>query len=116
MSQTLHKLYELLGIKLICTSIYHLQLDGLTLHDLKSHNTGEFVSGARRQASLCNRGTRLHEFAPGGKELVLVPTSSSKLLANWQEPFEVIQQIRDIDYEVRGTDRGGVFHFCFTNS
>lgn len=29
MSCTLHKLYELLGIKLICTNVYHPQMDEL---------------------------------------------------------------------------------------
>lgn len=31
MTQTLCELYELLGIKSICTSVYHLQMDGLVV-------------------------------------------------------------------------------------
>ncbi len=39
--------------------------------------------------------------------LVLLPTSSSKLLAKWQGPFEVTRQVGDLDYEVIRTDRSG---------
>ncbi len=56
---------------------------------------------------LYNRGTRLHDFAPKDKVLVLLPTSSSKLLAKWQGPFEVTQRVGDLNYEVIRTDRSG---------
>ncbi len=39
--------------------------------------------------------------------LVLLPTSSSKLLAKWQGPFEVTRQVGDLNYEVVRTDRSG---------
>ncbi len=38
--------------------------------------------------------------------LVLLPTSSSKLLAKWQGPFVVTRRVGELDYEVRRTDRG----------
>ncbi len=37
---------------------------------------------------------------------MLLPTSSSKLLAKWQGPFVVTQRVGDLDYEVKRTDRG----------
>ncbi len=46
--------------------------------------------------------------------LVLLPTSSSKLLAKWQGPFEVTRQVGDLNYEVIRTDRSGarqIYHF-----
>ena len=60
-----------------------------------------------RQERLYNRGTRLRQFAPGEKVLVLLPTSSSKLLAKWQGPFVVTRRVGDVDYEVARSDRGG---------
>ncbi len=41
------------------------------------------------------------------KVLVLLPTSSSKLLAKWQGPFEVTRRVGDLNYEVVRTDRSG---------
>ncbi|KAI7813488.1 hypothetical protein IRJ41_018565 [Triplophysa rosa] len=60
-----------------------------------------------KQSRLYNRGSNLRKFTPGEKVLVLLPTSSSKLLAKWQGPFEVTRQVGDLDYEVIRTDRGG---------
>ncbi|XP_067248999.1 NACHT, LRR and PYD domains-containing protein 3-like isoform X2 [Chanodichthys erythropterus] len=60
-----------------------------------------------RQCRLYDRGTNLRKFAPGEKVLVLLPTSSSKLLAKWQGPFEVTRRIGDLDYEVIRSDRRG---------
>ncbi len=37
--------------------------------------------------------------------LVLLPTSSSKLLAKWQGPFEVTRRVGDLNYEVVRSDR-----------
>ncbi len=45
--------------------------------------------------------------------LVLLPTSTSKLHAKWQGPFEVTRQVGDLDYEVVWTNRSGacqVYH------
>ncbi len=59
-----------------------------------------------RQTRLYNRGMRLRQFSPGDKVLVLLPTSSSKLLAKWQGPFVVTRRVGELDYEVKRTDRG----------
>ncbi|XP_056627068.1 retrovirus-related Pol polyprotein from transposon 412 isoform X1 [Triplophysa dalaica] len=66
-----------------------------------------------RQSRQYNRGTSLRKFAPGDKVLILLPTSSSKLLAKWQGPFEVARRINDLNYEVIRSDRSGahqVYH------
>lgn len=62
-----------------------------------------------------DRQIRLRErqFTPGDKVLVLLPMSSSKLLAKWQGPFVVTQHGGDLDYEVWRADRGSacqIFH------
>nr|XP_061779417.1 uncharacterized protein LOC133570739 [Nerophis lumbriciformis] len=78
----------------------------------KYHTVGHLsrenlLRAQERQQRTYNRGTRLRKFSPGEKVLVLLPTSSSKLLERWQGPIEVTQQVGDVDYEVRRSDRGG---------
>ena len=43
-----------------------------------------------RQRKWYNRNARTCEFKPGQQVLVLLHTSSSKLLAQWQGPYEII--------------------------
>ena len=45
------------------------------------------------QRRLYDRGTRLRDLTPGDKVLVLLPTSSTKLLAKWQGPFVVTGRV-----------------------
>lgn len=47
--------------------------------------------------------------------LALLLTSSCKSLGKWQGPFKVTQPVGDIDYEVRQTDRGGVWQIYQLN-
>lgn len=47
--------------------------------------------------------------------LVLLPTLSSKLLAKWQGPFEITQQVNILDYEVVLTDWGGTHQIYHLN-
>lgn len=49
--------------------------------------------------------TKLCRYSQGDKVLVLLPTSSSKKLAQWQGPFVVTQRVSDLDYEVIHSDR-----------
>ncbi len=77
------------------------------LHTLGQLSMENLLQAQDKQSRLYNRGTRLRKFAPGDKVLVLLPTSSSKLLAKWQGPFEVTQRVGDLNYEVVRTDRSG---------
>ena len=47
--------------------------------------------------------------------LVLLPSSSSKLLAKWQGPFVVTRIVGDVDYEVVCSDRGGATQIYHLN-
>ncbi len=53
------------------------------LHTLGQLSMENLLQAQDKQSWLYNRGTRLRNFAPGDKVLVLLPTSSSKLLAKW---------------------------------
>ncbi|XP_061882687.1 uncharacterized protein LOC133633904 [Entelurus aequoreus] len=76
------------------------------LHTLGHLSHNNLLQAQKRQQSLYNRGTQLRQFLPGEKVFVLLPTSSSKLLAEWQGPFVVSRKVGDLDYEVRRCGRG----------
>uniref|UniRef100_K7EW93 Integrase catalytic domain-containing protein n=1 Tax=Pelodiscus sinensis TaxID=13735 RepID=K7EW93_PELSI len=46
-----------------------------------------------KQARYYNQNARLRTFQPGDRVLLLLPEQSSKLLASWQGPFEVIRRV-----------------------
>ncbi|KAL0152831.1 hypothetical protein M9458_051871 [Cirrhinus mrigala] len=49
---------------------------------------------------------RLRQFRPGQKVLLLLPTSTSKLLAKWQGPYTVVCKMGPVTYEVHHPDKG----------
>ena len=77
------------------------------LHTLGQLSRENLLEAQERQQSFCNRGTKLQQFSPGDKVLVLLPTSSTKLLTKWQGPFVVTQRVGDVNYEVQRADREG---------
>ncbi len=85
------------------------------LHTLGQLSMENLLQAQDKQSQLYNRGTRLRNFAPGDKVLVLLPTSSSKLLAKWQGPFEVTRRVGDLNYEVIRTDRSGACQIYHLN-
>ena len=46
------------------------------------------------------RNARIREFVPGDLVLVLLPTSSSKLLAQWQGSYQVVKRTGKVNYLV----------------
>jgi len=52
------------------------------------------------QARVYNRGAQPREFAPGGRVLVLVPTSECKFLAKWNGPYEILEKVGEVNYKV----------------
>ncbi len=54
------------------------------LHTLGRLSMENLLQAQDKQRRLYNRGTQLQQFTPGEKVLVLLPTSTSKLLAKWQ--------------------------------
>ncbi len=85
------------------------------LHTLGQLSMDNLLQAQDKQSRLYNRGTRLRKFALGDKVLVLLPTSSSKLLAKWQGPFEVTRRVGDLNYEVVRTDRSGACQIYHLN-
>ena len=52
-----------------------------------------------------DRHARERELQPGEQVLVLLLTSTNKLLAEWQGPYPIVRRIGRVDYEVQMTDR-----------
>ena len=60
-----------------------------------------------------NKHARLCELKPGNLVLVLLPTSTSKLLAQWQRPYKVVKRMSKVTYLIEMDDetkRRRVFH------
>ena len=53
-----------------------------------------------RQKTWYDQNTRDRELKPGDEVLVLLPTSSNKLLAQWQGPYEVLRKTGKVNYEI----------------
>ena len=53
---------------------------------------------------------KLRKLEPGNKVLLLLPTSSNKLLAQWQGPFEVKKKLNDLNYVISVSGRDKVYH------
>ena len=52
-----------------------------------------------------DRNARTRKFEPGDQVLVLLPTSTSKLLVQWQGPYEVVKPIGKVDYMILMHDK-----------
>ncbi len=85
------------------------------LHTLGQLSMENLLQAQDKQSRLYNRGARLRNFTPGDKVLVLLPTSSSKLLAKWQGLFEVTRRVGDLNYEVVRTNRSGAHQIYHLN-
>ena len=53
-----------------------------------------------KQREWYHKDARLREFSEGDPVLVLLPTSTSKLLAQWQGPYQVLKRVGKVTYLV----------------
>ena len=58
------------------------------------------VKANAQQKTWYNQNARSREFQPGDQVLVLLPTSTSKLLAQWQRPYPVIRRVGSVNYQI----------------
>ena len=54
---------------------------------------------------MCDKHTKSREFEKGDLVLVLLPTLSSKLLAQWQGPYQIEKKVGKVNYVVDMADR-----------
>ena len=74
----------------------------MKMTELVQHN---LTQAQERQKNWYDRNARVREFLPGDQVLVLLPTATSKLLAQWQGPYEVLKRIGKVDYNIDMHDR-----------
>ena len=53
-----------------------------------------------RQKVWYDKDSREREFQPNDMVLLLLPTATSKLLAQWQGPFRVVKKVGCVNYEI----------------
>ena len=53
-----------------------------------------------RQKIWYDKNSREREFQPNDVVLLLLPTATSKLLAQWQGPFRVVKKVGRVNYEI----------------
>ena len=68
-----------------------------TMTELAHENLAE---AQRQQKAYYDRKAKDRSFEPGDKVLVLLPTGSGKLTAEWQGPYTVTKKVGPVDYEV----------------
>ena len=54
----------------------------------------------QQQKTWYDKTARERELKPGEEVLVLLPTSSNKLLARWQGSYRVLHKVGKVNYEV----------------
>ena len=59
----------------------------------------------QQQKRWYDSNARSREFNPGDRVLVLLPSSTNKLWAQWQGPYEIKRRIGKVDYEVEMFDK-----------
>ena len=47
---------------------------------------------------------RSRQFENGDQVLVLLPTKTNKLLAEWRGPYQITRKVSDVNYEIKVTD------------
>ena len=82
----------------------------LTMHeklDKMTELVQENLSKAQKyQKSWYDRTARVRQFSVGDRVVVLLPTSTNKLRAQWQGPYTIKRKIGDTNYEVDMDDKG----------
>ena len=62
-------------------------------------------SAQQRQKAWYDKNARTRSFKAGDNVLVLLPSSTSKLLAEWQGPYPITKQVGPVSYEVNMFDK-----------
>ena len=75
------------------------RLEGTLLH--AQENLGK----AQAKQKHYDKGARSTTFEVGEQVLVLLPTSTQKLLAQWQGPYVIRRKVGQVNYEVDMTDK-----------
>lgn len=83
------------------------------LRDMAEIVQESLKSAQRKQKAWYDKDARLREFSAGDPVLVLLPTSTSKLLAQWQGSYQIVKCMSRVTYLVDMHDkrkRKRIFH------
>ena len=64
----------------------------------------------KTQAKYFDRRTKRRVLKPGKQVLLLLPTKHNKLELTWKGPYQVLEQIGDVDYRIQMGSKSKVFH------
>ena len=73
------------------------------------------AEGQKRQKKWYDKEVRLREFKVGDTVLILLPTSTSKLLSRWQGPYQITKRVGLVNYQVDMHDRRKRFRIFHVN-
>jgi len=68
------------------------------------------IQAQAKQKVWYDQSARDRSYVVGDRVLVLLPTSTQKLLAQWQGPYPITRRVGDVDYEVLIGRRRSVLH------
>lgn len=60
----------------------------------------------KSQKTWHDQHAKQRQLQPGQKVLLLLPTSTTKLLTKWQGPYEVVRKMGPVTYEIHHPDKG----------
>ena len=83
------------------------------LSDMSELARENLTKAQKRQKRWYDENARERRFEPGDQVLVLLPTETSKLLAQWHGPYPVLRRLSAVNYEVDMFDkkkRRRIFH------
>ena len=75
------------------------------IEEMSEHVHQNMQSAQTQQKSWYDKNARERSFQTGDQVLVLLPTSTSKLTAQWQGPYTVVEQVGKVNYRIRMPDR-----------
>ena len=73
------------------------------------------LEAQRLQKKAYDRRTRECSLKEGDRVLVLLPTSTHKLIAQWQGPYNVLRRVGKVTYEVYMSNRRKQRNIYFVN-
>ena len=77
----------------------------LSISDKLAKMTELVKNAQERQHKWYDHNAHTREFKPGQQVLMLLPTSCSKVLAQWQGPYEIVKRMGEVNYIVDMCDR-----------
>ena len=75
------------------------------LEETLLHSQENLGKAQAKQKHYYDKGARSRTFEMGEQVLVLLPTRSQKLLAQWQGPYVIHREVGPVNYEVDMTDK-----------